>query len=243
MRLNIFRKLTNFFKPQNTFLSSATTDNLPKISVFCPPDFQINKYIPDLVNWSVSCSNKVKETLYGTLDVSKQKNVISLNIYLEHMSGVAFTRSKTVTSLVTGTKYISEIHVSIEHLMKFKSSNQNLVKELTGVIIHEGTHVYQHNGKGTANSGLIEGIADYVRLKTGNPGSNWNRKSVPATWDAGYQSTAFFLEWIENRYKQGMVKLMNEKLKDTKYSDDIFRQMTGKSVNQLFKEYIVTLKK
>jgi hypothetical protein len=38
---------------------------------------------------------------------------------------------------------------------------------VTGVLYHEVTHVWQWNGQGRANGGLIEGIADYVRLKAG----------------------------------------------------------------------------
>ncbi|KAF8672392.1 hypothetical protein HU200_049598 [Digitaria exilis] len=34
---------------------------------------------------------------------------------------------------------------------------------------HETTHVWQWNEQGQANGGLIEGIADYVRLKAGYP--------------------------------------------------------------------------
>lgn len=36
-----------------------------------------------------------------------------------------------------------------------------------GVCVHEMVHCWQWNAKGTCPGGLIEGIADYVRLRSG----------------------------------------------------------------------------
>ncbi|CAN6298960.1 unnamed protein product [Urochloa humidicola] len=51
--------------------------------------------------------------------------------------------------------------------------------EVTGVLYHETTHVWQWNGQDKANGGLMEGIADYVRLKAGYPAQG----SGPGPWE------------------------------------------------------------
>jgi len=39
--------------------------------------------------------------------------------------------------------------------------------EVSGVLNHEVANVWQWDGQGQANGGLIEGVADFVRLKAG----------------------------------------------------------------------------
>lgn len=65
--------------------------------------------------------------------------------------------------------------------------------------------------------GLVEGIADFVRLKAGLEPPHWKRpKSASeraSKWDAGYQNTAFFLAWIEDvRVGTGAIGMLNDRL-------------------------------
>ena len=45
-------------------------------------------------------------------------------------------------------------------------------------------HVWQYNGNNTAPGGLIEGIADWVRLKDGFIPPHWSRGGD--SWDDGF---------------------------------------------------------
>ena len=46
--------------------------------------------------------------------------------------------------------------------------------EITGVLVHESTHIWQWDGNGqSVLGGLIEGLADYVRLMAGYAPSHW----------------------------------------------------------------------
>ncbi|KAM0854923.1 hypothetical protein ACQ4PT_050104 [Festuca glaucescens] len=111
-----------------------------------------------------------------------------------------------------------------------------VVKEgVNGVLYHEATHVWQWDGQGNANGGLIEGIADYVRLKAGLPAGNWGQPGEGKQWDEGYDVTAYFLDYCES-LKPGFVAEMNRKLKDG-YSDDYFVQILGKTADQLWNDY------
>uniref|UniRef100_M8CNQ0 Uncharacterized protein n=1 Tax=Aegilops tauschii TaxID=37682 RepID=M8CNQ0_AEGTA len=71
-----------------------------------------------------------------------------------------------------GIAYTSDngIHLSTSYVGGYTSGD---VKEVTGVLYHEATHVWQWNGQGTANGGLVEGIADFMRLKAGLAPGHW----------------------------------------------------------------------
>ncbi|CAN6282642.1 unnamed protein product [Urochloa humidicola] len=107
--------------------------------------------------------------------------------------------------------------------------------EVTGVLYHETTHVWQWDGQGQANGGLIEGIADYVRLKAGYPAQGWAQPGQGDKWDEGYSVTARFLDYCDS-LKQGFVAELNAKMKDG-YSDGFFQDILGKDVQQLWQDY------
>ena len=134
-----------------------------------------------------------------------------------------------------------EIHFSLDYIKGIPFARQD--DEIQGVLVHEMVHCWQWNAVGTAPIGLIEGIADFVRLKAGLSPPHW-KKEGGGQWDAGYQHTGYFLEWIESTLGEGSVRKINYALKDKKYKEDEFwEQLFGKKVGLLWKEYNVSLKK
>lgn len=145
------------------------------------------------------------------------------------MGGVAYT---TGSELDGDHK---EIHFSLDYINGLPSARQK--DEIQGVLVHEMVHCWQWNAVATAPGGLIEGIADFVRLKAGLSPPHW-KKEGGGQWDAGYQHTGFFLEWIENTCGGGSVRKINHALKDKQYEeDDFWEQLFGKKVSLLWKEY------
>ena len=145
------------------------------------------------------------------------------------MSGVAYT---TGSDLDGDHK---EIHFSLDYINGISSARQK--DEIQGVLVHEMVHCWQWNAVGTAPGGLIEGIADFVRLKAGLSPPHW-KKEGGGQWDAGYQHTGYFLEWIESTCGGGSVRMINQALKDKTYQeDDFWEQLFGKKVSLLWKEY------
>lgn len=116
--------------------------------------------------------------------------------------------------------------------------------EIQGVLVHELVHCYQHNGHGTCPSGLIEGIADFVRLKANLGARHWKRSAIPEKWDQGYEKTAYFLDWLETTYGEGTVRTVNEKLRAGKYVECEFWQGIFKAdIDELWHKYVKALKK
>ncbi|WJX14942.1 hypothetical protein P8452_05139 [Trifolium repens] len=148
-----------------------------------------------------------------------RKTVQKVSLFVDDMDGVAYTSN-------------NEIHLSARYVNSYSGDLKN---EITGVLYHEMTHVWQWNGNGQANGGLIEGIADYVRLKANYAPSHWVKPGQGNKWDQGYDVTARFLDYC-NGLRNGFVAELN-KLMRNGYSDQFFVQLLGKTVDQLWKDY------
>lgn len=152
----------------------------------------------------------------------------SIALILRPMPGVAYTVG---TQAADAAK---EIHFSLDYIAGTAAAR--LKAEIAGVLVHELVHCLQYNGVNTCPSGLIEGIADWVRLKAGLAPPHWKRTGE-GKWDAGYERTGFFLEWLEGR-RGGTVRRMNEWLRATKYEEERFwREVVGGEVGGLWAEY------
>ncbi|WP_295795436.1 basic secretory protein-like protein [Mucilaginibacter sp.] len=109
------------------------------------------------------------------------------------------------------------------------------------VVTHEVMHIVQDYGETVGPGWLTEGIADYARNKFGvnNPAAKWVLPEFKATqnYDNAYRVTARFLVWIEEKKKPGLVKELDSQLRKHTYTDAAWKQQTGKTVDELWKEY------
>lgn len=151
-------------------------------------------------------------------------HVKQITLVLRSFDGVAYT---------SGSDTDKEIHLSLDYIVSSVSRAQD---EILGVLIHEVVHCYQYNAKDTCPGGFIEGIADFVRLNAGYAPPHW-KVSAGDRWDAGYDTTAYFLDWIEKRCGKGTVRKLNAYMKDTTYDAQIFVTITGDSVDTLWGLY------
>ena len=131
-----------------------------------------------------------------------------------------------------------EIHLNLDYIERCANSNpQSPRDEIAGVLVHEMVHCWQWYGQGAAPGGLIEGVADFVRLKAGLSPPHWKRK-LDCNWDAGYEPTAYFLEWIEKSFGGGSVRRINERLRTEKYEEKAFwNDLFKTDVRELWKQY------
>ncbi|KAI0095217.1 plant basic secretory protein [Irpex rosettiformis] len=155
------------------------------------------------------------------------RNVEKILLVLRPMDGVAHT---------FGSDIYKEIHFSLDHI---RNSSARAKDEIHGVIVHEMVHCFQHDGAkhgGHCPGGLVEGVADWVRLRAGYAPPHW-REGYGGTWDAGYEATGYFLDWLEERYGYGVVKELNDILGKRAYGEEVFRDLTGRKVKKLWKLY------
>lgn len=161
--------------------------------------------------------------------------VRSVTVVLRSMGGVAYTTGLQLDDLH------KEIHLSLDYVQGVLSRDPSgLRHEISGVITHEMVHCFQNNCHGTAPGGLIEGIADFVRLKAGLAPPHWNRApdNRGKKWDEGYQKTAWFLEWLEERWGAGTISRLNAAMGKDKYHEGTFwHDVFGESVSKLWDQY------
>ena len=189
---------------------------------------------------AVNAGTVSEDAVQGVLGLLYTKDSVlpttrSVTLILRGMGGVAYT---TGSDLDDDHK---EIHFSTDYIRGIPAERKQ--KEIVGVIRHEMVHCFQHNGFGTAPGGLIEGIADWVRLRSDLSPPHWSRE-VDGDWDAGYQHTAYFLDYLEQRFGDGTVRGMNERLRKSRYEADSFwHQCVGQSVDTLWHDYGESVKK
>lgn len=118
--------------------------------------------------------------LYLLYDHKHIPGTRSVTLVLRAMDGVAYT-----TGLDLDDDH-KEIHFNLKYIAKIPEAR--VKEEMMGVIVHEMVHCWQWSAGGTAPGGLIEGVADYVRLKAGLSAPHW-KKSGEGKWDAGYERT------------------------------------------------------
>jgi hypothetical protein len=108
------------------------------------------------------------------------------------------------------------------------------------VVVHEVTHIVQ--AYTTAPGWLTEGIADYARYHYGvnNVAAGWNiRPPEPGQpYTTGYGTTARFLVWVEERYSVELANELNAALRAGAYEPGLWMTLTGKSVDELWADYV-----
>ncbi|KAK5171529.1 hypothetical protein LTR04_002215 [Oleoguttula sp. CCFEE 6159] len=159
----------------------------------------------------------------------------SVTLILQSMEGVAYT-----TGLDLDDDH-KEIHFSIDYIQGIPEARRK--REILGVLVHEMVHCWQHNAFGTAPGGLVEGIADWVRLNADLAPPHW-KQEADGDWDAGYQHTGYFLEYLEQRFGKGSVMAVNQELRRKKYDEAAFWQkLFDHDVATLWKQYGKSLAK
>ncbi len=139
------------------------------------------------------------------------------------MKGVAATSANRIT-------------ISAEWVTK-KAPNDH------GMVIHELTHIVQdYRGKGVG--WLTEGIADYVRDYHFEPGARRIRINPDkASYRDGYTTSAAFLKWLENTKDNEIVRKLSIASRENKYRDELFKDFTGKTLDEIWREFTDSLRK
>lgn len=109
-----------------------------------------------------------------------------------------------------------------------------------GCVIHELTHVIQQYPNQRGKPGwLVEGIADYIRFWKYEPEVPRPRvDKEKASYRDSYRTTAAFLAWIAWKHDKRIVRKLDKALREGTYSDAIFGDVTGRSLDALWEEFV-----
>ena len=134
----------------------------------CKPPFRFHNEDPvgakvftdvvkDIPAWFRGIALDVCSRLYKT--PAEARTVTSVDLYLRACDSIAGK---------WGDREIG-VRVCTPYLQKVRDAGQDVAAEVTGIMEHEITHGFQHDDKPDSNPqiGLIEGIADAVRLSAG----------------------------------------------------------------------------
>ncbi len=132
-------------------------------------------------------------------------------------------------------------------------AKRELDGEATGALVHEVVHVVQqYRGRRgnpdyrPAPGWLVEGICDYIRWFLYEPQSHgadvtWlrARRNVALKHDASYRITANFLNYVVQHHdpKQELITRLNAACRQGRYTDDLWKDCTGKTLLELSDEW------
>ena len=107
----------------------------------------------------------------------------------------------------------------------------------TGLTVHEAAHSIQAGG---SPGWLVEATADYVRWIAYEP-QNFTYKVDVKNPDGRqpYRTGAAFLAYVQNHYDSRLVTKLYDAARFGRYKDSMFTDLTGKSLDDLYKEFLV----
>jgi hypothetical protein len=134
------------------------------------------------------------------------------------------------------------INFSSRHIRNYSNPDDALFEYL-GVLIHEATHIYQFNDGG---GGLVEGMADFVRIRAGH--HRMSRRRPGGSWTDAYTTSGFFFSWLAGPgglQTDGRMPAdpdigwaMNQQMnRSIGWSTEVFVERLGAPVEQLWEEY------
>lgn len=130
----------------------------------------------------------------------------------------------------SGTRIVGAVKYFSEH------------KDDVGAFVHETVHTVQMY-KGKYPGWLVEGIADYVRFFKYEPNKPKPLAPEKAKYDGSYRTTAAFLEYVVTTHDKEAVKKLNDIMKKGKYTPDVWKDITGKSLEDLGRDWQKSLAK
>jgi len=175
------------------------------------------------------------------LDLKEQVRLITTFFQTYPKLAKAYNKSTADTVyLIVDTAYTGV--AATGHARIRLSSNWIITHpEDVDVVTHEGMHIVQNYGRSIGPGWLTEGIADYARYQFGvnNQTAKWALPDIKTgqSYANGYRITARFLAWIEKNVKKGTVKALDAQLRDHSYTTGSWEAISGKTLDELWKDY------
>lgn len=126
------------------------------------------------------------------------------------------------------------IHINSEYI------TGSLEDEIRGLLYRETGRLWLWDGGRKAPLGLLEGMAEYIKLVAGfnvpTPSVLMNvLDNAERVWDAGGLVTAMYLQYCEG-IKSGFVADLNARM-EKEWKDDLLEEILGESVTMVWSEF------
>jgi hypothetical protein len=171
-----------------------------------------------------------------------KKNMITtfFTVYPQEMA--AYNPSANKTVIIVIDKDCPELSATVDNVIRFQPKWFTQHPKDIDVVTHEAMHIVQHyQANNYQPRWLSEGIADYVRQLYGlsNKASGWSMPPVMSgmNYQYGYRIAARFLFWIAQYKDKDFVKEVDRSMRENKYTTSIWKQRTGKTLDELWQEY------
>lgn len=209
-------------------IREITVDAEPAVAVFrYPVEFVVDVTdAPEMQEWADKVA-RVCERQYPMIceslpsDGFKPVTVIRMTMKSSY-NGVAEASGSRITGSV-----------------KYFKANPNDI----GAMVHETVHCVQlYRGRG--NPGwLVEGVADYLRFFKYEAAKPKPLAPERAKYDGSYRTSAAFLAFLTEKYDPQIVRKLNAVMREGKYKEDVWKELTGKPVEELGREWQKSLAK
>jgi hypothetical protein len=110
-------------------------------------------------------------------------------------------------------------------------------KDDFGAMVHETCHCVQLYRSRRNPGWLVEGIADYVRFFMYEPGKIGRLNADRAKYNDSYRVTAAFLAYVTEQHDPLIVTKLNSIMRAGKYREEVWKEITGKTVEELNQEW------
>jgi hypothetical protein len=182
---------------------------------------------PEMADWAEKAKLKCEESFPMIVKILEEKDFkppVKTKIVFKKMNGVAYTAGDTITcSAAWFTDHPDDV----------------------GAVVHELAHVVQGYHKKQPPGWVTEGVADYVRWFNFEPEAKHPRvrNLQKAKYTDSYQTTAAFFNWIAKNKDPEFVTRLNAAARQGKYKAELFEKHAGKPLDELWAEFIESLKK
>jgi hypothetical protein len=110
-----------------------------------------------------------------------------------------------------------------------------------GAMVHETSHIVQRYRSRNNSGWLVDGVSDYVRFFKYEPGKLGRIDTKHSHYNDSYRTTAAFLAYLTEKYDKQIVLKLNALMREGKYTNETFKQLTGKTEIELDEEWRATL--
>jgi len=202
-------------------LREIVIDSKPAVAVFkYPIEFIVESEAPDMQVW-IEKAGQICERHYGMIcDELMSPGFKPLTVI--HM---ALRNDYNGVAEASGDRIKGSVKYFKSHLDDY------------GAMVHETTHCVQMYRSRRNPGWLVEGIADYIRFFKYEPGKIGRMNADRAKFDGSYRVTAAFLGFVVEKYDPLIVSKLNNIMREGKYKEEVWKELTGKAVEELNQEW------